>query len=255
MHMYCAAVVFATLLSSHASLGGNATAPRQACATPPANALFSSNATRMFFIGAHHTGTFTYASIAERYVGFQRSVHDCAWAHIAQLWFMADAFSDTPFHYTPPGKAGGFEFVNAKHPDVRRLHRCFPSSLFVLNTRSMSSWLLSKFSWHRVNNNGATTCAGATKLLRENRGFLCQMISARETFHAAVVDFVIGLPAFERRRFRITDLPAEGSGTVAARLCVFRSFFRANHVSCRHIASACTAQSSFCGHISMYRVA
>jgi hypothetical protein len=152
--------LLAVLLAAAAAASAHASAPQPAAADPtaacpPAKApkRQQRQAHKLFFIGTGKTGTHTLAELAERR-GFRSCHYSCHpkpgapsqfWkdrttAHDASstsVLAVYDAFSDTGFL-----------------TDWRWLERTFNDARFVLNTRPLQSWLVSRID-HVRNADGA----------------------------------------------------------------------------------------------------
>ena len=192
---------------------------RASCPAEPPRPVVDGNATRMFFVGAHHSGTYTYQAIARR-LAFAHAQHDRSWGFDTAKLYEGDAFADTPMFW-PLSRE--HEFGHAKHPNVRKLMNCFGGGLFVLNTRSLISWLSSLFHWQFGSER--PDCAASERILADKRTKICQWVRAREQYQTAIIDLFAKAPAPWHERFVITDLPREGSANVTRRLCRLRQRF------------------------------
>ena len=121
------------------------------CPVEPKSAAVPLNSTRIFFIGAHHTGTETYYRMFRgknhEYFSDLLAEHNPSWPYSPEVWFQANVLSDSPYVPLSEWNLDQFEFGHKKHPNVRLLFQCFPNALFVLNTRSLRSWVRSKVKW------------------------------------------------------------------------------------------------------------
>lgn len=75
--------------------------------------------------------------------------HDFSWAFTPHMYWEFSAFADVTFRPLGEWKLGEFEFGSHRHPDLRTLYRCFPNSLFVLNTRPLVDYVRSKTAWEQ----------------------------------------------------------------------------------------------------------
>lgn len=211
------------------------------CPPQPRNAWVSVNATRVFFIGAHHTGTTSivwlvnHVLIPRCRLPLKGAKHDMFWpARVERLWTAA-SFADTP--YLTGQWTERLEFGHARHPDVRTLFHCFPRSLFVINTRSLASYVRAKVEWESgrrlaevctmtpIEHDLAVPTTETGRLLRRVTERACMMAWERERLHARFLDFVLEDPAAREHRFLAVDMTTESTGQVARRLCRFIATF------------------------------
>lgn len=78
-------------------------------------------------------------------------MHNPSWPYSPELWFSTHVLSDSPYIPFSEWRLDQYEFGHMKHPNVRLLSQCFPKALFVLNTRSLGSWVRSKVNLEAAN--------------------------------------------------------------------------------------------------------
>ena len=254
-------------------------APRRVICPEETDDAVPTNATRIFFIGAHHTGTNSYFNLfggcwgvpkgkkknmRSKIKEFSFAAHNPSWPYTPTLWFQHDVFTDTPYVPWTEWAPNEIEFGHFKHPDVRLLYKCFPQALFVINTRSLVSWVLSKVlqeaenfrekhkgrpsppcdsphyplpSWNKLAAPLPEPHIAAEMLFPQtpnssSRSYgrignnICNAARAREELHARFLSFVAEDPVERSQRFLITDLPSEGFTNVSLRLCRFVAQWR-----------------------------
>ncbi len=86
------------------------------------------NENKIFFIGFNKTGTTTYHEIFKNVV---RSVHDSGWP---------SKVKNRDFEYFDRYDC----FSDGECPDYETLHTHFPGSKFILNTRGLHDWIMSR---------------------------------------------------------------------------------------------------------------
>ena len=94
------------------------------------NALLTPDKNRrpVFFVGFYKTGTKYYSQVFEQ-LGY-RVLHDCHWrTGSIRVIEQYDMFSDACLH------------------DYESMYAAYPKAKFVLNTRSLRSWLISRMIW------------------------------------------------------------------------------------------------------------
>lgn len=215
------------------------------CPAPPDGAKLARNATRLLFIGPHHTGTFSYNGMAlDGYFG-TNPAHNAKWTRDPAIIWEHDVLSDTPYVNVDEWNER-MEFGHTKHPDLRMLFECFPNALFAINTRSLSSFVRSKVSWQTGRHgHPSEPCGGARKVIKGSpldttaavtpahpdlahpsideylAPMMCSTALVRERVYRRFLDFIAEDRAVRQPRFIATDITAEGFGPTAYRLCRF----------------------------------
>ena len=119
------------------------------CPQEPEGAIVPRNSPRLLFIGAHHTGTTSYIQALKAMIGKIPLVHpghEFSWCYDFRKLYKHDSLADVSYRHVAEWEPS-LEFGSHRHPPVRMLHRCFPKSLFVINTRPLVDYLRSKLSW------------------------------------------------------------------------------------------------------------
>lgn len=151
--------------------------------------------------------------------------------------------------YVTGGWNEALEFGHPMHPDLRLLYHCFPKALFVLNTRSLATYIRAKADWEsgsfktycreqlaavsamqspREATNLTQAALPAPARRRPGRRpeqSVCSIASDRERMHARVLDFILEDPSERERRFIIADVTSEKKGMVSLRVCRFLQTF------------------------------
>jgi hypothetical protein len=151
------------------------------------NALFKPTPDKrpVFFIGFYKTGTNYYSRVFES-LGF-KVMHDSHWrGGSIKIIEQYDVFNDACLH------------------DFKTMHHAYPGAKFILNTRPLRPWLISRLLWidelyRRMNQFERKLANPVVRLLWGNDSYYDQSrvvawIHERRAYHKSVVEFFQGKP-------------------------------------------------------------
>jgi len=207
-----------------------------------------SNNNLIFCIGLQKTGTDTYSEILTYLTGHE-STHSPLWFPQIQGQIQdrvesvstSLAFTDGGGHYWDNPEE--YEFGSKASFDPRFLHLCFPKSLYVLNTRPLLGWLVSKLRYigrfkpeksHLCSNNGLDI---ASNINRKFLTFAWPWILYREFYHRRVIDYAMEDPTFAKQLI-ITDLITHGE-TITQ--CILRKAYDVENRNREDIYKVCNS--------------
>eukprot|EP00899_Mesostigma_viride_P017309 jgi/Mesvir1/2557/Mv09614-RA.1 len=146
-------------------------------------------ARKIFFIGFNKTGTHTLCVWLMTSLGF-RCCHDYHWTEAASTYQVS-------YFQRRPGCQG---YADGNRAAFVWLDAHFPGSLFVLNTRPLESWLVSRQAYYRdaLPKWGSSLSRQKASYLASTPGDVYKWILVREQYHSLVLRYFLGAGAFDQ---------------------------------------------------------